>query len=36
MELLLAVAVLGAFALAATLKGWDSRPSLDDEPHRTI
>lgn len=36
MELLLVMAVLGAFALAASLKGWDSRPSLDDEPHRTL
>jgi hypothetical protein len=36
MELLLIVVVLGAFALGASLTGYDSRPSIDDEPHRAI
>jgi hypothetical protein len=36
MELLLIVAVLVAFAVGAGLSGYDSRPKLDDEPHRAI
>jgi hypothetical protein len=36
MELLLIVAVLAAFAFVAALSGHDSRPSIDDEPHRAI
>jgi hypothetical protein len=36
MELLLIVVVLVAFALGAALTGYDSRPKLDDEPHRAI
>jgi hypothetical protein len=36
MELLLIVAVLGAFAFGAGLIGHDSRPGFYDEPHRAI
>jgi hypothetical protein len=36
MELLLLVAVLSAFAFSASLAGYDSRPSIDDEPHQAI
>jgi hypothetical protein len=36
MELLLIVAVLAAFAFGAARTGHDSRPSVDDEPHRAI
>ncbi len=36
MELLLILAVVSAFAFGAGLVGYDSRPSLDDEPHRAI
>jgi hypothetical protein len=36
MELLLMVAVLSAFAFAAGLAGYDSRPSIDEEPRRAI
>jgi hypothetical protein len=36
MEMLLIVAVLAAFAFGAGLSGYDSRPSIDDEPHRAI
>jgi hypothetical protein len=36
MELLVLVVVLSAFALSAGLAGYDSRPSIDDEPHRAI
>jgi hypothetical protein len=36
MELLLIVAVLAAFAFGAARTGYDSRPSVDDEPHRAI
>jgi hypothetical protein len=36
MELLLMVAVLSALAFGAALVGSDSRPSIDDEPHRAI
>jgi hypothetical protein len=36
MELLLIVAVLSALAFAAGIAGYDSRPGLDDEPHRAI
>ncbi len=36
MELLLIVAILAVFALGAARSGYDSRPSIDDEPHRAI
>jgi hypothetical protein len=36
MELLLILATWGALAFAASLAGYDSRPSTDDEPHRAI
>jgi hypothetical protein len=36
MELLLIVAVLAALAFGAGIAGYDSRPSVDDEPHRAI
>ena len=36
MELLLIVAVMAAFAFVAGVSGYDSRPSIDDEPHRAI
>ena len=36
MELLLIVAVLAAFAMGAGIAGYDSRASVDDEPHRAI
>ena len=36
MEVLLIVAILVAFALSALVGGYDSRPRIDDEPHRAI
>jgi hypothetical protein len=36
MELLLIAAIMAAFAIGAGLAGYDSRPSVDDEPHRAI
>ena len=36
MELLLVIAVLAAFAFAAGRVAHDSRPRVDDEPHRAI
>ncbi len=36
MELLLLVAVLSAFAFSASVAGYDSRPSIDDEPRQAI
>ena len=36
MELLLLIAVLIALAFSASLAGYDSRPSIDDEPRRAI
>jgi hypothetical protein len=36
MELLIVAATLTLLAVAAVLGGTDSRPRLDDEPHRSI
>ncbi len=36
MELALILLILIVAAVLASLKGSDSRPSLDDEPHRAI
>ena len=36
MELLVLVAVLSVFALSASLAGYDSRPSINDEPYQAI
>ena len=36
MELLLIALVLAVFAGAAGRAGYDSRPSIDDEPRRAI
>ena len=36
MELLIVVLALSVLAIASVLAGADSRPRLDDEPHRAI
>jgi hypothetical protein len=36
MELLLIVVIVGALVAGGGLAGYDSRPRLDDEPHRAI
>jgi hypothetical protein len=35
-ELLIAILVLTLLAIASVVAGADSRPRLDDEPHRSI
>ena len=36
MELLIVLIVLSLLALTSVVAGADSRPRLDDEPHRSI
>lgn len=36
MELIVVVIGLGILGIAAALRGADSRPRLDDEPHRAL
>lgn len=36
MEILILIVILGGLELAAWRHGADSRPGIDDEPHRQI